>query len=78
MVSYRTLCARDWVEAFRWFHLAASFGGADAQNRQDEIKARLTPGQLEQALGLQELRRTRFRNAVFQKLKGMASTVRLI
>jgi TPR repeat protein len=41
---------KDMVEAFRWFRLAADFGGADAQKREDEIKAMLSPSQLEQAL----------------------------
>jgi TPR repeat protein len=41
---------KDMVEALRWFHLAEDFGEGNARKRVDEIKARLSPEQLKQAL----------------------------
>ncbi|MGA2748371.1 MAG: SEL1-like repeat protein [Verrucomicrobiota bacterium] len=41
---------KDKVEAFRWLKVAADFGSADSRKRRDEIKSKLSPVQLEQAL----------------------------
>ncbi len=41
---------KDMVEAFRWFNLAANTGRAEVRKRRDEIKSKLSAGQLEQAL----------------------------
>lgn len=41
---------QDNVEAFRWFRLAAQGGAPGAQERQDEIKSKLSPDELEKAL----------------------------
>jgi hypothetical protein len=38
------------VEAFRWFKFAADSGSPEARKRRDEIKTKLSPSQLEQAL----------------------------
>ncbi|HRJ70418.1 MAG TPA: tetratricopeptide repeat protein, partial [Beijerinckiaceae bacterium] len=40
---------QDMVEAYKWFAIAAQKGDADAIKRRDEVAARLSPNQLEDA-----------------------------
>ena len=40
---------QDFVQAHRWYSIAASQGHAEARNARDALGARLTPGQLAEA-----------------------------
>jgi TPR repeat protein len=39
---------RDFVEAYKWFNIAAAAGNVDARQHRDRIMQRMTPAQIEE------------------------------